>query len=116
MSGTRRSDPIALALPATLGVLWGATFPIARLGIDAGANPFFLVTVDLVPATALLGTVSAVTGAPRPSRREAERSLALGALLIGGINLPLFWGEPYATGGAAAIVYATAPLVGIATA
>jgi drug/metabolite transporter (DMT)-like permease len=113
---SKRGDPIALLLLVVLGVIWGATFPVARLGIGAGANPFVLVTVDLLLATATLAVVSAATRAVRPARRELGISAAIGALLIGGINLPLFWGEQFATGGAAAIVYATSPLVSIVVA
>jgi drug/metabolite transporter (DMT)-like permease len=113
MTESHRGDPVALLMLAGLGIIWGATFPVARLGIGAGANPFVLVTVDLLLATLLMALVSGATRSVRPGRRDLVVSASVGALLIGGINLPLFWGEQFATGGAAAIVYATAPLVSI---
>ncbi|MGD0250212.1 MAG: DMT family transporter [Thermoplasmata archaeon] len=116
MANSKRGDPVALLILAVLGGIWGATFPVAKLGIGAGANPFLLVTVDLLLATITLAAISTLTRAVRPNRRELGISAAIGALLIGGINLPLFWGEQFATGGAAAIVYATSPLVSIVAA
>jgi drug/metabolite transporter (DMT)-like permease len=116
LTDVHRGDSVVLFLLVALGVVWGATFPVARLGIGAGANPFVLVTVDMVIAAATLAVVSAATRARLPARKELGLSAAVGALLIGGINLPLFWGEQYATGGAAAIVYATSPLVSVVAA
>ncbi|MCI4325064.1 MAG: DMT family transporter [Thermoplasmata archaeon] len=96
-----------------LGLLWGATFPIARLGVAAGANPFVLVVLDLLLAAAVLAPVALRSGAVRPPVRELARSAGLGALLIGGINLPLYWGLQHATGGSASIVYATSPIISL---
>lgn len=107
---------VTVLLLLGLGVVWGATFPVARLGLDAGADPFVLVSVDLALATAVMVVLSFVRRSARPSAHELGSSALVGILLIGGINLPLFWGEQYATGGAAAIVYATAPLVSVVTA
>jgi probable blue pigment (indigoidine) exporter len=97
-----------------LGVIWGATFPIARLGVATGADPFLLVTVAFAIAAVVTAPLAAATRTPFPSGRRLLESSGAGALLIGGINLPLFWGERYATGGAASVVYACAPLVSVA--
>jgi drug/metabolite transporter (DMT)-like permease len=99
---------------ALLGLLWGVTFPVARVAIDAGANPFLLVALDLLLAAAVLAPVAWLRGGPRPPARSLLQSAGLGALLIAGINLPLNWGLQYATGGTASIVYATSPLVSLA--
>jgi probable blue pigment (indigoidine) exporter len=96
-----------------LGTIWGATFPIARVGVEAGADPVLLVAVDLLLATAAMAVIAATTRAPRPGWRSAAESAALGALLIGGINLTLFWGLRTATGGTASIVYASSPLLSL---
>ncbi len=98
-----------------LGLLWGLTFPMARLGIDGGASPFLLVLLVLAVASAVMATVAAVTRAVRPPVRSLLQSAALGAFLIAGINLPLYWGLQFATGGAASIVYATAPVISLVT-
>ncbi|MCI4372029.1 MAG: DMT family transporter [Thermoplasmata archaeon] len=96
-----------------LGLVWGATFPIARVGVDAGANPFLLVALDLLLAAGVIGSVAIWTRTPWPNLRNAAQSAGLGALLIAGINLPLYWGLQGATGGAASIVYATSPIVSL---
>ncbi len=98
---------------ALLGVLWGITFPVSRLGVAAGANPFLLVAVDFGIAAALTGSFAAARGGPRPAAASLAVSAGVGALLIAGINLPLFWGERFATGGAASVVYATSPLLSL---
>jgi len=105
----------ASALPrlVLLGTLWGATFPISRLGVAAGASPFVLVTIAFGVAIVVTAPVAALGRGPLPSRRSMVESAGVGALLIGGINLPLFWGERFATGGVASIVYATAPMVSL---
>jgi len=96
-----------------LGVFWGATFPVARVGVAAGANPFLLVTLDLLVASIVMALFAVATGTRRPSMLALAQSAGLGALLIGGINLPLYWGLQFATGGSAAIVYATSPIISL---
>ena len=110
--GSRSSGGLARLI--LLGIVWGATFPMSRLGVAAGADPFVLVTIAFALAVAVTAPVAALKRNPLPSLRGFGESAAVGALLIAGINLPLFWGERFATGGAASIVYATAPLVSLA--
>ena len=112
----RATGPSGSAIPrlVLLGVIWGATFPIARLGVTTGADPFLLVTVAFAIAAVVTAPLAALSRTPFPSARRLLESAGVGALLIGGINLPLFWGERYATGGAASVVYACAPLVSVA--
>lgn len=102
-----------ISLLLGLGVLWGLTFPFSRLGIAGGGSPFVLVSINLFFATAVMVPVARFSRTPLPPRRALAQSLGIGALLIGGINLPLFWGEQFATGGAASIVYATAPAISL---
>lgn len=108
-----RSRGTALLLLVALGVIWGATFPVARAGISAGADPFVLVAVDFLLGTALAVAFAALSSAHRPPARSLLESAGIGALMIGGINIPLFWGMQFATGGAAAIVYATSPAISL---
>lgn len=102
-----------LLLLAALGVFWGATFPVVRVGVEAGASPFLLVGIDFLLATVVMATVAAASREPRPTVRSLGGSALLGVLLIGGINLLLFWGIQFTTGGVAAIVFATAPLLSL---
>ncbi|HUJ77426.1 MAG TPA: DMT family transporter [Thermoplasmata archaeon] len=97
-----------------LGLIWGVTFPVAHLGVAAGADPVLLVALVLAIASVAMLPLAVLSGAARPRGRDALASAGVGALLIGGINLPLYWGLESATGGTAAIVYATAPLISVA--
>jgi drug/metabolite transporter (DMT)-like permease len=103
----------ALALLLVLGVLWGATFPISRLGVESGANPFLLVAIAFGLAAVASAPLAVARRAGMPSGRSLLQSAGIGALLIAGINLPLYWGERFATGGAASVVYATAPILSL---
>ncbi len=96
-----------------LGLLWGVTFPVARVCIDAGANPFLLVAVELLLAAGVMAPVAYLTHTGWPRARRLVQSAGLGALLIAGINLPLNWGLQFATGGEASIVYATSPIISL---
>jgi probable blue pigment (indigoidine) exporter len=102
-----------VTLLAVLGLLWGATFPIVRFGVAAGASPMFLVAVDLLLAAGIMAPVAVATRHRRDSARSLVESVFLGTLLIGGNNLFLFWAMEYTTGGAGAIVYATSPLLSV---
>ena len=102
-----------LMLLLILAGVWGATFPVARLGVAGGASPFFLVGIDFLLATGVMVALCVLRGEPRPARVELLTSIPLGVLLIGGINLLLFWGVQFTTGGVAAIVFATAPLLSL---
>ncbi len=96
-----------------LGVIWGVTFPVARVGVEGGADPIVLVALDLLLATAVMATVARVVRGRRPAAKSLLQSAGLGALLIAGINLPLYWGLRGATGGSASIVYATSPIISL---
>ena len=111
MAATVPRGRSALAVLLVLGVLWGATFPISRLGVEAGANPFLLVAIAFGLAAAASAPMAAARRARMPAGRTLLQSAGIGALLIAGINLPLYWGERFATGGAASVVYAIAPLL-----
>lgn len=113
MAATVPRGRSALALLLVLGVLWGATFPISRLGVETGANPFLLVAIAFGLAAAASAPMAAARRARLPAGRTLLQSAGIGALLIAGINLPLYWGERFATGGAASIVYATAPMLSL---
>ena len=113
MAAARPAPRSALPALLVLGVLWGVTFPVSRLGVATGADPFLLVALDFAVAAAVMAPYAAARRSVWPGARSLAVSAGLGALLIGGINLPLFWGERFATGGAASVVYATSPMVSL---
>ena len=108
-------DRTELALLLVVGGIWGATFPVVRYGVTAGASPFTLLAVDFLLAAAAMAVVAAARTRSLPDLRAAGQSALLGLLLIGGINLLLFWAVQFTTGGIAAIVFASAPLLSIVT-
>ncbi len=113
MRGDRSGPGSPVGRLALLGILWGITFPVSRLGVARGSNPFLLVAIDFAVAAAVSAPIAAARRSPVPTGRGLAESAAVGALLIAGINLPLFWGERFATGGAASVVYAASPLVSL---
>jgi probable blue pigment (indigoidine) exporter len=100
-----------VVLLGVLAAVWGSTFPVVREGVVGGASPFLFVAVALLLAGGVTALVALVRRPKSVSPREIASSLAVGALLIGGTNLFLAWGERFATGGLAAIVFALAPLL-----
>jgi drug/metabolite transporter (DMT)-like permease len=50
-----------LALLVLLGVLWGITFPMVRVGMAAGASPFLLVALDFGLAAAAMFAIAVTT-------------------------------------------------------
>lgn len=113
MASSSVSARSGLYLLLVLGVIWGVTFPVAQVGVAAGASPFLLVALDFVLAAVVMAGVAIATRSPRLPGIELARSAGLGALLIGGINLPLYWGLRAASGATASIVYSVAPLVSL---
>ena len=108
--------PRTIALLVLLGVLWGVTFPMVRRGVAAGTSPFLLVALDFGLAAAAMFAIAAATAdraVDPPSGRYLAGSLLLGGLLIGANNLLMFWGVQFTTGGVAAVVYATVPLLAV---
>ncbi len=104
------------SLLLALGILWGITFPMVRMGVAFGTSPFLLVALDFGLAAGLMLGIALATGRQSetwPSVRYLGGSALLGALLIGGNNLLLFWGVRFTTGGVAAVVYATVPLLAV---
>ncbi|HYK93120.1 MAG TPA: EamA family transporter [Thermoplasmata archaeon] len=108
---TRRT----LGLLLLVGAVWGATFPVVRYGVNLGAAPFPLIAVDFLVAAGGMAVVASVRTPGLPTLRSFAGSMGLGLVLVGGINLVLFWAVQFTTGGIAAIVFATAPLLSILT-
>jgi drug/metabolite transporter (DMT)-like permease len=102
-----------LGVLATLGIVWGITFPVVRMGVAAGAAPFALLAVDLALAAGVMAVLALAVPDRRPTARSLGGSALLGFLLIGTNNALLFWGVQFTTGGVAAVVYATIPLLAV---
>ncbi|AZS14443.1 DMT family transporter [Paenibacillus lutimineralis] len=92
-------------------LIFGTTFLAIKLGIDAGAPPFFSAGLRFLAAGGILLSYMV-------ARRRASFSLLLrkemlltGAGLTFGVFATLYWAEQYLSSGIAAILSATAPLM-----
>jgi drug/metabolite transporter (DMT)-like permease len=96
----------------TVGGAWGVAFVFIRQGILLGASPLAFASARYL----LSALAFAVLAAARHERAPARRSLAIsaglgGIMVIGLYGGLLYWGEQYITGGYAAVLTATAPLL-----
>jgi probable blue pigment (indigoidine) exporter len=111
-SSTADSGRLDLLFVVFLGILWGSAFPVIRAGIVAGAPPLlFAASRYLVTAIALV-PIAALTGAPRPSPSHlASPAIFGGLIMIGVYGGLLYIGEETTSGGLAAVLTASAPLL-----
>lgn len=108
-SGRQNSD---LLLVVLLGILWGSAFPVIRAGIVAGAPALVFASVRYLITALALVVIAVVAGAPRPRRADLAPPLVFGGVLMiaayGGL---LYVGEESTSGGLAAVLTASAPLL-----
>lgn len=85
----RRPSPLGDLALLLCAVGWGATFPVTRLALEAGATPLALNAVRFLLAAAVLLPLALRRGAGA-LRRAAGHGLALGSLIAVG-----FWLQAY---------------------
>jgi drug/metabolite transporter (DMT)-like permease len=94
-----------------LGFAWGSSYLFIKIGVDAGLQPFTLVTLRLLIGFLLLAAVVAALKAPLP--REARTYGHLAVLGLFGVALPFFlitWAEQSVDSALAATLTAPVPL------
>ncbi|MCI4365017.1 MAG: EamA family transporter [Thermoplasmata archaeon] len=100
-----------LGLLLLLGGVWGAAFPIIRLGLLAGASPLPFAAIRMVLASATVALVAAASRERLPSWRALGLSaLWGGGFMVGGYAGLLYWGEATTPGGLSAVLIASVPL------
>ncbi|HXQ48455.1 MAG TPA: EamA family transporter, partial [Thermoplasmata archaeon] len=100
-----------LGLLLLLGVLWGAAFPVIRIGLVAGASPFPFAAIRWVLAALLMTGIAAASRVALPDRRSLGVSALFGgAFMIAGYTGFLYWGEQTTPGGLSAVLVGTVPL------
>lgn len=110
-----RSARVSLALLILLGAVWGGSFVAIRYLDELGASPFFLVLLRLLASALLMAIVALGVQEKLPSVRDLLVSAALGgALVIGGYQVLLFWGEQNVPAGLAGVLVASAALFTVA--
>ncbi len=99
------------ALLVVLGAIWGSAFPVIRLGLLAGASPFAFGAARFALAAGITAMVAVARREPRPDGRTLALSAILGGgLLIGAYAGLLYVGEQTIGGGLAAVFVATLPI------
>lgn len=107
-----RYGPWEMVLLASNSVAWGAAYVFIRQGLVLGASPLAFASARYVLSALAFAAVAAARREPLPSRRPLLMSAAIGGILIIGLYGGfLYWGEQYTTGGYAAVLASTAPLL-----
>ncbi|HYK93072.1 MAG TPA: EamA family transporter [Thermoplasmata archaeon] len=119
MSGAEPPRPsFGWAEAGLLGVLslvWGAAYVFIREGLLEGASPLAFAAARYALTSVAFVVLAGLVRQPLPSRRSLLISAGIGgALIIGTYGGLLYWGEQYTTGGFAAILASTAPLLTVA--
>jgi drug/metabolite transporter (DMT)-like permease len=103
---------LTLPLLIALGIVWGSAFIAIRYVLDAGASPFLFVVVRMGTQAPLMALIALLAREKLPSRRDLAVSAVLGgALVMGGYQTLLFWGEQFTSGGLAGVLVAGSPLM-----
>ncbi len=117
LASTPRLRSVDVALLGALGVLWGSAYIFIREGIVAGASPLLFASVRYVLSAAAFAGLALARREAFPGRRAVLVSAAVGGtLFIGLYGGLLYWGEQYTTGGYAAVLSSTAPILTVAVA
>jgi probable blue pigment (indigoidine) exporter len=103
---------VEIALLLLVSVAWGSAYILIREGLTLGAAPIAFAGARYLLSAVAFGAFAALRRAPRPSRRALLVSASVGGLLIIGLyGGLLYWGEQYTTGGYAAVLASTAPIL-----
>ncbi|KKO53220.1 DMT family transporter [Paenibacillus sp. DMB20] len=92
-------------------LIFGTTFLAIKVGIDAGAPPFFSAGLRFLLAGSILLLYMVVKRKAKWSLLLRKEMLLTGAGLTFGVFATLYWAEQYLSSGIAAILSATAPLM-----
>jgi len=107
-----RATPADLVLLGVLSVLWGAAYIFIREGIVLGASPILFGAARYALSAVAFFLLAAARREAFPSRRALAASLAIGGVLVIGLYGGfLYWGEQFTTGGYAAVLASTAPIL-----
>ena len=113
MTKSARSTSTGLdwALFVLLGFFWGSSYLFIKVGIDAGLQPFTLVSLRLIFGLALLAVVVRIAGEPLP--REPRMFGHLAVLGFFSVALPfglITWAELSVDSSLAAVLTGAVPL------
>ncbi len=106
-----------IALLAALAVFWGSAYIFIREGIVFGAGPLLFAAVRYAFSAAAFAAFAVARREAAPGRGPLLASASIGGLLIIGLYGGfLYWGEQFTTGGYAAVLSSTAPVLTVVVA
>jgi drug/metabolite transporter (DMT)-like permease len=106
-----------VTLLVVLGLLWGSAYVFIKEGIELGASPLLFASVRYGLSAAGFAAVAVARRESLPSGRALAVSAAIGGILfIGLYGGFLYWGEQYTTGGYAAVLSTTGPILTVVVA
>ncbi|HYA70265.1 MAG TPA: EamA family transporter [Thermoplasmata archaeon] len=101
-----------VGLLAVTSLVWGAAYVFIREGIVYGASPLAFASARYLLSAVAFSLLAAARREAWPTRRAFLISATVGGVLIIGLYGGfLYWGEQYTTGGYAAVLASTAPLL-----
>ncbi|MBW4081473.1 DMT family transporter [Paenibacillus sp. S150] len=92
-------------------LIFGTTFLVIKIGVDAGAPPFFSAGLRFFVAGAALFLFMAWKGKASFALLLRKEMLFTGAALTFGTFSALYWAEQYVSSGLAAVLSATGPMM-----
>lgn len=92
-------------------LIFGTTFLAIKIGVDAGAPPFFAAGLRFLLAGGILFLWMVWKGKANFSLLLRKEMLLTGATLTFGTFAALYWGEQYVSSGLAAVLSATGPMM-----
>ncbi|GIO29831.1 MULTISPECIES: DMT family transporter [Paenibacillus] len=96
---------------ALMCLVFGTTFLAIKVGIDAGAPPFFSAGLRFLLAGSILLTYMVIKRKAKLSLLFRKEMFLTGTALTFGTFATLYWAEQHISSGIAAILSATAPLM-----
>jgi probable blue pigment (indigoidine) exporter len=112
-----RITGLDVVLLAAVGLVWGAAYVFIRQGIVLGATPLLFASIRYAFSAAAFAALAAARREAFPGRRAFAISAGIGGtLIIGAYGGFLYWGEQYTTGGYAAVLASTAPILTVVVA
>ena len=113
--GVGRYGGLEVILLLAASVVWGAAYVFIRQGIVLGASPLAFAAVRYLFSAVGFVALAAARREAFPTRQAVLVSAGIGGILIIGLYGGfLYWGEQYTTGGYAAVLASTAPLLTVA--
>jgi probable blue pigment (indigoidine) exporter len=97
---------------AITSLVWGASYVFIREGLVYGATPLAFASARYLLSAAAFAVLAVARREAFPARRALLLSASVGGVLvIGFYGGFLYWGEQFTTGGYAAVLASTAPIM-----